>query len=245
MARRLKIGLMLALTLGLGMLTGCSSAPISPVIEVEADPRDPFENVNRKVYSFNSAVDKNVLLPVANAYGSVTPDIVEKGVSNFFANLSDVGNFINHSLQFKPKQAGKDLGRLVINTTLGLGGMVDVASGLGIYQESEDFGQTLGYWGVNSGPYIILPFLGPSTVRDASATFTVDMKTSPIKRYNPQAHQLYISALQIVDLRYRLGDYEAFVSGDPYVFMREAYLQRREHMINDGIPSEDDSFDDF
>ena len=245
MVGRLKVGCVVVLTPGLGLLTGCSSTPTSPALEVEADPSDPFENVNRKIYSFNSTVDKNVLLPVANAYGSVTPDIIERGVSNFFSNLSDVGNFLNHSLQFKPKKAGKDAGRLVINTTLGLGGIVDVASGLGIYQESEDFGQTLGYWGVNSGPYVVLPFFGPSTVRDASASFLVDMKVSPINRYNPQAHQFYISALQVVDLRYRLGDYESMASGDTYVFIREAYLQRREHMINDGVSSEDDSFDDF
>ena len=242
---RLKMGLMVALTLSLGLLTGCSSAPSSPSVEANPDPRDPFQNLNRKVYSFNSVLDKNVLLPVANAFGRVTPDIVESGVSNFFSNLSDVGNFFNHSLQLKPKQAGKDLGRLVINTTLGLGGIVDAASGLGIYQESEDFGQTHGYWGVGPGPYIVLPLFGPSTLRDASASFIIDGKLSPINRYNPQAHRFYISALQVVDMRYRLGDYESLVSGDPYVFIREAYLQRREHMINDGVPSDDDSFDDF
>lgn len=245
MLGHLKIGLTVALTLSLGMLTACSSAPTSPSIVSNPDPRDPFQNLNRKVYKFNSVLDEAVLMPVANAYGKVTPDLLEKGVSNFFANLSDVGNFFNHSLQLKPKKAGVDLGRLVINTTLGLGGIVDVASNLGIYQESEDFGQTLGYWGVNPGPYLVLPLFGPSTLRDASGGFIIDDKFNPINRYNPQAHQFYISALQVIDLRYRLGDFESLMSGDAYVFVREAYLQRREHLINDGVPTDDDGFDDF
>lgn len=226
------------------LLTGCSSAPSSSALEPNPDPRDPFQNFNRKVHSFNSVVDKNILLPVANAYGSVTPDLVEKAVSNFFSNLSDLGNFVNHTLQLKPKQAGKDLGRLLINTTLGLGGLVDVAANVGIYQESEDFGQTLGYWGVNSGPYIVLPLLGPSTLRDTSALF-INPVPNPINSYNPTAHRFYLSALQLVDIRYQLGDLESLISGDPYIFIREAYLQRREYMINDGVPSDEDDFDSF
>ena len=234
----------MVLSMSLVMLSGCSSAPSSSSLEVNPDPRDPFQNINRKVSLFNSAVDKSVLLPVADAYGSLTPDLLKTGISNFFSNLSDVGNFANHALQFKPKKAGKDLGRLVINTTLGLGGVVDVASNIGIYQESEDFGQTLGYWGFGPGPYLVLPLLGPSTLRDTSAIF-INPIPSPVSRYNPSAHRFYITALELVDIRYQLGDLDAFISGDPYIFMREAYFQRREHMINDGAPSSNDDFDDF
>jgi phospholipid-binding lipoprotein MlaA len=244
MSGRLKISLTAGLTLTLAMLTACSNTPNSSAIDIDPDPRDPYQNINRKVYAFNDVVDKNLLVPLVNVYENVTPNVVEKGVSNFFSNLSDMDNLLNHSLQLKPKKAAKDLGRLVINTTLGLGGLIDVASNLGIYQESEDFGQTLGYWGVNSGPYIVLPLLGPSTLRDASA-LVIDMNLSPIDRYDPVADDFYISALQVVDIRHRLGDFESLISGDPYIFMREAYLQRREHLIKDGAPGDDDDFDDF
>jgi phospholipid-binding lipoprotein MlaA len=244
MNRRLKIGLAAGLAVCLLMLTACSNVPSSSVMQVNPDPRDPFESLNRKVYSFNDMLDKTLLTPVVDVYENVTPDSVEKGVSNFFSNLSDVGNFLNHSLQLKPKKAAKDIGRLVINTTLGLGGLIDVASNLGIYQEPEDFGQTLGYWGVNPGPYLMLPFFGPSTLRDTGGTL-IDTSSSPINSYDPVAHRFVIYALQVVDSRRQLGDLESLISGDPYIFIREAYLQRREHLINDGAPSNDDAFDDF
>lgn len=240
MVTRFKIGLILSSV----MLTACSSVPNGSDAQFNSDPRDPFQNINRKVHTFNSVLDKNVLVPVVNVYENVTPDSIEKGVGNFFSNLSDVGNLLNHGLQLKPKKAVKDLGRLVINTTLGLGGIVDVASNLGIYQEPEDFGQTLGYWGVNPGPYVVLPFLGPSTLRDTGATL-IDTSSSPISSYDPVAHRFVIYALQVVDQRRRLGELESLISGDPYIFIREAYLQRREHLINDGAPSDDDDFDDF
>mgnify|MGYP006071516591 CR=1 FL=1 len=244
MNRRLKFSVAARLAVSSLMLTACSTVPSSSVMQVNLDPRDPFESVNRKVYSFNDMLDKTFLTPVVDGYEYVIPDGVERGVSNFFSNLSDVGNFLNHSFQLKPKKAAKDIGRLVINTTLGLGGLIDVASNLGIYQESEDFGQTLGYWGVNPGPYLVLPLLGPSTLRDMGATL-IDTGSSPINSYNPIAHRFVIYALQVVDHRRQLGDLESLISGDPYIFIREAYLQRREHLIKDGAPSNDDAFDDF
>jgi phospholipid-binding lipoprotein MlaA len=244
MSGRLKIGVAAGLAFCSLMLTACSNVPSSSVMQVNPDPRDPLESLNRKVYSFNDMLDKTLLTPVVEVYENVTPDGVEKGVSNFFSNLSDVGNFLNHSFQLKPKRAAKDIGRLVINTTLGLGGLIDVASNLGIYQEPEDFGQTLGYWGVNPGPYLVLPFLGPSTLRDTGAKL-IDTGSSPINSYNPITHKFVIYALQMVDRRRQLGDLESLISGDPYFFIREAYLQRREHLISDGVPSNDDAFDDF
>jgi len=225
------------------LLTGCSSTPQQAQPQVD-DTRDPWQQLNRKTHRLNDILDEKLLVPVVNVYKDVAPDPVEKGVNNFFSNLSDVGNLLNHSLQLKPTQAGKDLGRLVINTTLGLGGLIDVASDLGIYQQPEDFGQTLGYWGVNPGPYLVLPFLGPSTLRDIGATL-IDAGSSPINQYDPVAHQFVIYGLQVIDHRRQLGDLETLVSGDPYVFVREAYLQRREYLISDGVPSEDDEFDDF
>ena len=229
------------------LVSACSNNPSQPDIRASSqmadDARDPWQAVNRKIHGFNSLLDEKLLVPVVNVYQDVAPDPVEKGVSNFFSNLSDVGNMLNHGFQLKPKQAGKDLARLVINTTLGLGGIIDVASDLGIYQVPEDFGQTLGYWGVNPGPYMVLPFLGPTTLRDTAATL-IDVGSSPIKEYDPIAHQFVIYSLQVVNHRKQLGDLEALISGDPYVFIREAYLQRREYLINDGVLS-DDEFDDF
>ena len=244
MLGRLKMGLTVGLTLSLTMLSACSSAPIASSTDVSSDPRDPYENFNRKVYALNDVVDQKILLPVVNVYEDVTPSVVTKGVSNFFSNLSEMSNFLNHSLQLKPKKAAKDVGRLVINSTLGLGGVIDVASNLGIYQEPEGFGQTLGYWGVSSGPYMVLPLLGPSTLRDTSA-IVIDISASPIRRYDPVANNFYISVLQVIDLRYQLGNFDSLMSGDPYTFIREAYLQRREHLIKDGAPPDDDDFDDF
>jgi phospholipid-binding lipoprotein MlaA len=244
MLGRLRTSLTVGLMLSLAALTGCSSAPNGSTIDINLDSRDPYQSLNRKVYAFNNVVDKNLLLPVVNVYEDVTPYVIKKGVTNFFSNLSDVGNFVNHGLQLKPKKAGADFGRLMMNTTLGLGGIIDVASNLGLYQEPEDFGQTLGYWGVSPGPYIVLPFLGPSTLRDTGALL-IDAGSNPINRYDPLSHKFVILVLQAVDLRRQLGDFESLISGDSYIFIREAYLQRREYLIKDGAPSDDDDFDDF
>lgn len=233
-----------ALALCLMLLSACSSAPTSSSLGVDPDPRDPYENFNRKVYSFNDAVDKSVLVPIVNVYETVTPDIVEQGVSNFFSNLRDIGNFLNHTLQLKPKKAANDLGRLIVNSTIGIGGLMDIASQAGVYQESEDLGQTLAYWGIGSGPYVVLPFLGPSTIRDASAS-AVDTVASPVQKYDPTTGKLPLTVLELIDLRHSLGDFGSLIKGDPYVFVREAYLQRREYMINDGLPSGSEDFEDF
>lgn len=240
---KLKMGAVGFLVFCLTLLTACSSTPSSSSIEINPDPRDPYQNFNRKVYAFNDTLDKNVLVPVVNVYEAITPNFVEKGVSNFFSNLRELNNFLHHSLQLKPVGAVKDLSRLAINTTIGLLGFFDLATTFGIYQESEDLGQTLGYWGVGSGPYIVLPFLGPSSLRDASGT-VITIVASPVAQYNPVAGKLPITALELIDLRHQLGDFGSLISGDSYVFVREAYLQRREYMVNGG-EVDDDDFDDF
>lgn len=233
-----------ALVLCLMTLAACSSAPTRYSPSVDADPKDPYENFNRKIYSFNDTVDKTVLVPVVNVYETLTPDILEQGVSNFFANLRDMGNFLNHSLQLKPKKAANHLGRFIVNSTIGIGGLMDIAAQEGIYQESEDLGQTLAYWGVGSGPYIVLPFFGPSTLRDASA-LAVNAVASPVNQHDPTTGNFPLTTLELIDLRHKLGNLGSLIKGDPYVFVRDAYLQRREYMINDGVPSENDDFDDF
>ena len=139
---------------------GCATSP-----DYTADARDPWQGFNRKVYSFNDALDRAYLVPAAELYRGVTPDFAEKGVHNFFANLGDVGVAFNNTLQFKFLDAASDLGRIVVNSTIGLLGFMDVASRMGLEKHDEDFGQTLGYWGMGSGPYIMLPFLGPSNLR--------------------------------------------------------------------------------
>ncbi|GAA0784584.1 MlaA family lipoprotein [Marinobacterium sediminicola] len=195
--------------------------------------QDPWEGFNRSIYSFNETVDRYALKPLAQGYRYVTPDVAEKGVSNFFDNIADVGNLFNNLLQFKFEAAGKTFARLTFNSTFGLAGLIDVATPMGIEAHEEDFGQTLGYWGVGSGPYLMLPLLGPSTVRDGLAK-PVDWMVDPVGDVDhvPTRNTLY--GLRLVDTRSRLLKAEQIISGDKYAFIRDAYLQRREYQINDG-----------
>ncbi len=195
--------------------------------------QDPWEGFNRSIFSFNETVDRYAAKPLAQGYRYVTPDIAEKGVSNFFDNLSDVGNLFNNLLQFKFEAAGRTFARLTFNSTFGLAGLVDVATPMGIAEQEEDFGQTLGYWGVNAGPYLVLPFWGPSTVRDGAA-LPVDWMADPSTYVDhvPTRNSLY--GLYLLDARSRLLKAEQIISGDKYSFVRDAYLQRRAYQINDG-----------
>ena len=143
------------------MSGGCATSP-----EYTADARDPWQGFNRNVYSFNDALDRTYLVPAAELYRGVTPDFAEQGVHNFFANLGDVGVAFNNTLQFKFLDAASDVGRIIVNSTIGLLGFMDVASRMGLEKHDEDFGQTLGYWGMGTGPYVMLPFFGPSNLRD-------------------------------------------------------------------------------
>jgi len=218
-------------TLALGL--GAAVASLPAVAESE---QDPWEGFNRSVFEFNETIDRYAMRPIANGYRYVTPDIVEQGVSNFFGNVAEIGDTVNSLLQFKFDDAGSSFARLTFNTTFGLLGVLDVATPMGIESQDEDFGQTLGYWGVESGPYLVLPFIGASTVRDGAA-LVVDVNLDPVGLVDdvPTRNSLY--ALQLVDLRSRLLKAEQIISGDRYSFVRDAYLQRRAYMINDGAVS--------
>ena len=200
---------------------------------------DPYENWNRKVFAFNDAIDRWFLRPVAKGYRTVTPDLVDRGITNFFNNLTEIRNFTNSLLQLKGESAVVAVGRFTYNTVFGLGGFFDVANAFELPERPEDFGQTLATWGVDSGPYLMLPLLGASTPRYfmgmAADGFMLPSAWDSVE--NPEWY--YLRMLQIVDKRADLIPAENFISGDRYTFMRNAFLQRREFLINDGKITED------
>lgn len=223
-------GAAVALLLGAALLGGCASGP-------NAHPRDPLEPFNRGVSEFNEAVDGAVLKPVATAYRDVTPDLVRTGVSNFFGNLRDVWSALNATLQLKPRAAAENALRVGVNTAFGFGGLLDIASEMGIERTTLDFGQTLGRWGVPSGPYLVLPIFGPSTFRDA-AGFGVESKGDLVSKVDhiPTRNSLY--ALRAVETRANLLRATTMLEGaalDKYSFTRDIYLQRRQSLIDDLI----------
>lgn len=202
-------------------------------------PADPWEGFNRGVFAFNDTVDGAVLKPLAKGYKAVTPDVVETGVSNVFSNLGEVGNIVNGVLQFKLGQASNDTGRFLVNSTFGLAGLFDVAKHMGLEKSSgEDFGQTLAAWGVNSGPYVVLPFLGPTTLRDGVG-LPVDSYLNPISHVDHVPTRNTAYGTELLDTRVSLLAAESAISGDRYSFIRDAYLQRREYLINDGEVEDD------
>lgn len=201
---------------------------------------DPWETFNRKVFAFNDTADRYVLAPVARGYQAVTPDFVDQGVTNFFSNLGEVPSAINSVLQWKWKRAGRTTGRFFLNTTVGILGLFDVATKLGIEEHDEDFGQTLAVWGVDSGPYIVLPFLGPSTVRDG-LSLAVDAQLDPLGYHEDVPERNTARGISLIDVRADLLQAEALITGDKYTFFRDAYLQRRASDIVDG----EIVFDDF
>ena len=216
------------------MASGCATVPgAAPPVQ-----QDPWENFNRKVFSFNEAVDEAVLKPVATAYVNVLPELVRKGVSNVIGNIGDVWSAANHLLQGKVHH-GLDMGmRVLTNTFFGLGGLLDPATEFGLVRRSEDFGQTLGRWGVGPGPYLVLPLLGPSTVRDGSALL-VDRQASPSSLGKTDAASYGIAAVEVVNLRAGLlGATQLLndVALDKYTFLRQAYLARRLDVVHDGSP---------
>jgi len=212
-------------------LQGCASVQ-------SADVRDPWEPMNRSIYQFNDAVDTIALKPAAQLYVQVLPPIVRTGVSNFLSNLGEVWTMANSAMQLKGLATAETFMRLNVNTFLGLGGILDVATELGIEKRREDFGQTLGYWGMQPGPYVMLPFFGPSTLRDALA-FPVDMQGSVTQRLDDQATRNGLLVTRLVDARaglLRTVDAVKAASLDPYSFVRDAYLQKRQNDIYDGNP---------
>lgn len=231
-----------ALVVALALLAGCASSGEMR----ERHPDDPWEGFNRKVFAFNDVVDRYALKPVAQGYRFITPDPVETGVGNFFSNLGEIRTTLNSLLQGKGGNAGVSTGRFLINTTVGIGGLFDVATRMDITGREEDFGQTLGAWGVGEGAYLVLPLLGPSTVRD-TAGLPVDAYTYPLTYVEDDTVRYGLRALQIIDARAGLLDQEALISGDRYSFIRDAYLQQRRFEVNDGQLGEDpfasDEFD--
>lgn len=219
------------------MAAGCATRPAG----ISANPADPFEPFNRSVSNFNEAVDNAVVKPVAQVYVKVLPSLVRTGVSNFFGNLGEVWNFANSVMQLKAQRSAETFMRFNVNTFFGLGGLLDIATEAGIDRHSEDFGQTLGRWGVPPGPYVVLPILGPSTVRDTAA-FPVD-RFGDAFRYVPNIEaRNSLTALRLVDLRssyLRAGQLLDDAALDKYSFTRDAWLQKRRSDVYDGNPPDD------
>ncbi|MCB1691373.1 MAG: VacJ family lipoprotein [Pseudomonadales bacterium] len=211
--------------------------------ETDARNPDPWIGLNKRVYAFNEVADKWVTKPIAKGYRAVLPRFVRAGVNNFFENLGDVGNSLNNILQGKVGAGASDIGRIVINTTLGIGGVLDPASDMGLKKHNEDFGQTLQVWGLPRGPYLVIPFLGPSTVTDASGR-PLDITLSPVGQLDPVADRNVLRAVSLINDRYQLLSAEKLVFGDKYLFYRDAYLQRREYLVKDG-QVKDEFGDDF
>ncbi len=218
-----------------------SAPPSAPERARVPNPKDPFESFNRAVSGFNDRVDEALLQPVARTYVKVTPELVQTGVKNFFGNLSDIWSTVNNALQLKPQETVESLARVGVNTILGVGGVIDWASKMGIDRHTEDFGQTLGHWGVGSGPYLVLPFMGPSTLRD-TLSLTMDFNGSPTRRVKPVAARYELLGLNLVSKRAQylgLGDELNDLALDRYSFLRDVYLQKRLSDVWDGNPPED------
>ncbi|WP_212629571.1 VacJ family lipoprotein [Pseudomonas sp. KB-10] len=222
----------------LGGLMALVSLSLLPAMGQAASEEDPWEGFNRPIFRFNDTLDTYALKPVAQGYRAVTPQFLEDGVHNVFGNIGDVGNLANNLLQGKLHNAGVDTGRLIFNTTFGILGFFDVAKHMGLQKNNEDFGQTLGVWGLESGPYLVIPFLGPSTVRDAAGRVP-DSLLTPYPYMDHVPTRNVTRGVQVVDTRANLLQAERLISGDKYIFIRNAYLQSREYKIKDGQVEDD------
>ena len=223
------------------LLQGCATGPNA----ASRDPADPLEPFNRTVFNFNDQLDRAIVKPVAVVYRDITPLLVRRGVTNFFNNIADVWSLANNVLQLHATDATDTLFRVTVNTFWGLGGVFDVASEMQIPRHTEDFGQTLGAWGVPTGPYLVLPVLGPSTVRDAAGTL-VDLNGNLVNRANDVATRNSLNALGAVNLRAGFLAASDVLEGaalDKYTFTREVYLQRRRSLIDREAPEKEERFD--
>jgi len=215
------------------LFTGSSNA----TIDLYHDDIDSLEEINRPIFEFNQTLDQNLIKPIAISYRDNTPEAIKKGISNFFSNLGDVSTLANQILQFKAEDSLITFGRLLINTTIGLAGIFDPASELGLIKKDEDFGQTLGVWGVPEGPYFIIPILGPSTLRDTAGLY-VDM-TSDVNLINnlDTNSEIAATSIKVVDKRVELLPATELINNsfDPYITMKSSYLQKRRNDVNDGV----------
>ena len=229
---------LLVLIMSLALLGGCASVPGPP------DERDPFESYNRAMYAFNDSVDEAVLRPVAQTYQDYMPDIAQTGISNFFDNIGDLTNMVNNLLQFKIENAVSDFGRILWNSTVGIFGLIDVATHMGLQKHDEDFGQTLAVWGVPDGPYLVLPLLGPSTIRD-TVGLVGDIYVDPLFAIEEEGNVYWgLVILRFIDTRADLLSASRVLEEaaiDPYIFVRDAYLQHRRNLIYDGNPPLDET----
>lgn len=203
---------------------------------------DPWKGMNQVTHRFNDRADRYVLKPITRGYAAITPGPVRRGISNFFGNLGDVNNGLNNLLQGKPRAGVSDFLRLVINTTVGIGGLFDPASRLGFDKHNESFGQTLAVWGAPKGPYVVIPLLGPATLTDALLK-PLNPRIDPLRHLHPVDHRNSLFALRIVAERADLLAAESLIFGDRYTFLRDAYLQRRNYLVLDG--EVEDEFDEF
>ncbi len=227
------------------VITGCAT---TSNLSGDFNPDDPYEKSNRKVFEFNNKIDKLFLRPVTDFYDKATPEFAQTSITNFFANLDDIRISINNLLQGNVVESMSDITRFFINSIFGLGGFFDVASEMGLEKHSEDFGQTLGKWGAKPGPYLMLPFLGPSTTRDAF-TFVGDTALAPALSLDDNAARLGLISLDLINTYSAFTGIADIESKDQYAFLRDAYLERRKYEVNDGLSeeelSQDEDFEDF
>lgn len=230
------------------LLTGCSTVSVEKIKDkagktldvigtktnIGQNPRDPLEGFNRAMFSFNDGLDQAILKPVAQGFRDTVPSFVQTGIGNFFGNIGDVWTAVNNLLQGKMGDGVNDIMRVAVNSTFGIGGLLDIGSAAGMPKHREDFGQTLGRWGVRSGPYLVLPLLGSSTLRDAAAT-PIDFKGDLWSYHKPVYVRNSGSVLRLVEKRASVLDAGTLIEEaalDKYVFIRDAYLQRREGQVN-------------
>ncbi len=248
MMTRLNLAYLAGVVIGLTLLSGCASNQTREQGEV----LDPFEPVNRTVYRFNELADKYAIRPVAKGYQTITPSVVRTGITNFFDNISYPVDIVNAVLQGKFRQGGRDTARLVVNTTIGILGFMDPATKMGLVKHDEDFGQTLGVWGVPQGPYIVIPIFGPRTFRSGAGTLA-DVYINPQFLIFNSSVQTKLNIFWLIHVRSTLIGFDEEIQRafDRYAFVRDSYLQHRQYLLYDGEPPEqefdifDEEFDDF